>query len=226
MKEPAMNPGFSGGAARSPLPGSGEGGGVHGPAGRRAVFLDRDGVINVSPGEGRFVLKWADFRFADGVEEALKKLKEAGLLLVVVTNQSGVGRGLMTEADLMEINIRMADRLAGRGASLDGVYYCPHHPEGVVAAYARACACRKPQPGLIHRASADLGLDLRRSWVVGDAPSDVLAGRAAGCQTALLTTRGESQRDAVPTCAADSLLEAARIIVSADEAKPLPGRSA
>ena len=210
MKEPAMNPGFSGGAARSPLPGSGEGGGVHGPAGRRAVFLDRDGVINVSPGEGRFVLKWADFRFADGVEEALKKLKEAGFLLVVVTNQSGVGRGLMTEADLMEINIRMADRLAGRGASLDGVYYCPHHPDA-------GCNCRKPQPTLLFRAAADFGIDLASSWMVGDSARDIEMGRSAGCRTVLCLADapvGNRELKPRPDAVARSLREAADIIIA------------
>ena len=189
----------------------------------RAVFLDRDGTLIR---DRHYGFDPDQIELLEGVVEGLRILQAADYRLVVITNQSGVARGYFGEADVRAMHRRLDAILGARGIRIDAYYYCPHHPEGVVAAYARACACRKPQPGLIHRASADLGLDLRRSWVVGDAPSDVLAGRAAGCQTALLTTRGESQRDAVPTCAADSLLEAARIIVSADEAEPLTGRSA
>jgi D-glycero-D-manno-heptose 1,7-bisphosphate phosphatase len=156
------------------------------PPGRPAVFLDRDGVLLEDAG---ILTDPAGIRILPGVPEALARLSRAGLALVVVTNQAAVARGLLTEEALGEIHARMAALLSSRGAPpLDGVYACPHHPEATLPAYRADCACRKPRPGLLIRAAADLGLDLGRSFLVGDRPSDIAAGRAAGCRTVLVET--------------------------------------
>jgi len=139
-----------------------------------AVFFDRDGVINVSPGRDQFVLSWGMFRFVPGAAEQLRRLKERGFFLVLVTNQSGVGRGLMARETLEDIHRRMQ---AALGASaFDALYYCPHHPDD-------GCRCRKPSPWLVLRACEEHGLDPRGSFLVGDSARDIEMGRAAGCRT-------------------------------------------
>ena len=143
---------------------------------RRAVFLDRDGVINVFPGPGKFVLSWPEFAFMPGVHAELRRLRAAGYFLALVTNQSGVGRGLMDLETLHEIHRRMQDEL-GDGR-LDALYYCPHHP-------ADGCPCRKPAPWLLQRAAQEHALDLTGSFLIGDSGRDIEMGRAAGCRTAL-----------------------------------------
>ncbi|MCW8131897.1 MAG: HAD family hydrolase [Planctomycetota bacterium] len=142
----------------------------------KAVFLDRDGVINVFPGDGKFVLHYNEFIFMPQVAENLARLRAAGFLLVLVTNQSGVGRGLMKLEALHEIHDRMQDLLAA--SKLDGIYYCPHHPD-------ERCRCRKPSPWMIERAAEDLQIDCARSFLVGDSGRDIEMGRAAGLRTAL-----------------------------------------
>jgi histidinol-phosphate phosphatase family protein len=150
------------------------------PSGR-AVFLDRDGVINRHlPGE--YVRNWSMFDCLDGVPEAIRKLEGAGFAVVVVTNQQGIGKGLMTEEDLEDIHRKMEEELARRGSSLDGIYHCPHLAES-------GCRCRKPEPGLVRRAARDLGLDTSRSYLAGDSLSDAEAARRAGCRPVLLGGR-------------------------------------
>jgi histidinol-phosphate phosphatase family protein len=143
---------------------------------RRAVFLDRDGVINVFPGPGEFVRSWDRFSFMPSVREQLRRLRASGFLLVLITNQSGVGRGLMSLDDLRHIHSNMQKKLGGE--ALDAIYYCPHHPED-------GCACRKPSPDMIQRACADLCIDARQSFMVGDSGRDIEMGRAAGCRSIL-----------------------------------------
>lgn len=143
---------------------------------RKAVFLDRDGVVNVFPGPGKFVLNWAAFEFMPEVQPQLKRLREAGFFLVLVTNQSGVGRGLMTLDDLHEIHVNMQAELGAHG--LDAIYFCPHHPDA-------GCTCRKPSPEMILRAAAEHGLELAASFLVGDSGRDIEMGRAAGVRTTL-----------------------------------------
>lgn len=143
---------------------------------RPAVFLDRDGVINVFPGEGQFVRSWREFVFMPEVHASLQRLRERGFFLALVTNQSGVGRGLMAMEALDDIHHRMQEAL---GASrLDGIYFCPHHPDD-------QCACRKPSPHLLQQAAEREGLNLAKSFVVGDSGGDIEMGRAAGCRTVL-----------------------------------------
>jgi D-glycero-D-manno-heptose 1,7-bisphosphate phosphatase len=115
--------------------------------------------------------------------DAIRRLNAAGLPVVVVTNQGGVAFGFLTEDDLRRIHERMASLLAELDAHVDRVYYCPHHPQGTVARYARACPDRKPGTGMLARASRELGIDLRKAVLIGDSPTDIVAGRRAGCIT-------------------------------------------
>jgi histidinol-phosphate phosphatase family protein len=157
---------------------------------RRAVFLDKDGTLiedvpyNVDPDRIRLMPRAA---------EGLRALHAAGYRLIVVSNQSGVARGYFAEGALAEVERRLRELLADAGVPLAGFYYCPHHPQGKVAAYAVACACRKPATGMLLRAAVEHGLDLGRSWLVGDILDDVEAGRAAGCTTVLLDTGHETE---------------------------------
>ena len=143
----------------------------------RAAFIDRDGVINVDHG---YVHSADRFELLPGVPTALRRLRDAGFLLIVVTNQSGIARGLYAEADFFALTQYMHSLLATHGVSLDAVYHCPHLPDAAVPDYRRRCDCRKPAPGMILRGIAEFGVDPLLSIVVGDKPSDIEAGRAAG----------------------------------------------
>jgi len=139
----------------------------------RAVFLDRDGVINVRRPD--HVKSWAEFRFAPGSLCALRRLATMGERVVVITNQAAVGRGLLTAAGLASIHALMTDVVAAAGGRIDRVYACPHRPDW-------GCGCRKPGIDLLLLAATELDIDLRRSVLVGDSATDVLAALAAGCQ--------------------------------------------
>lgn len=143
-----------------------------------AVFLDRDGVINVDHG---YVSTWEQFEFLPSVPEALRELQDAGYLLVVVSNQSGIGRGYYSETDVESLNQAIAQHLGSAvGVTLSGFYHCPHHPTEAVGEFRRQCDCRKPAPGMIRQAVLDHGIDVKTSLLVGDKDSDIEAGRAAG----------------------------------------------
>lgn len=154
---------------------------------QKAVFLDRDGTINQYAG---FLSDTDGFRLLDGVCEAVRKINEAGYLAVVVTNQPVIARGGLTMEGLEEIHNKMETLLGEKGAYLDAVYYCPHHPDkgfdGEVPELKKECGCRKPKPGMLLKAAEDLNIDLASSWMVGDGERDILAGKAAGCHTALV----------------------------------------
>jgi D-glycero-D-manno-heptose 1,7-bisphosphate phosphatase len=135
----------------------------------RAAFLDRDGTLNRPPAPGRYITKPHDLRLLDGVTEAVDHLHTEGYACVVVSNQRGVALGHLTEEDLASIDARLRNLV-----ELDGTYYCTHHLEA-------GCPCRKPEPGLLVRAAAELALDLSRSVMIGDSESDLEAGRRAGC---------------------------------------------
>ena len=152
-------------------------------AGRPAVFLDRDGTINEQMG---YVNHLSRFQLLPGVARAIRGLNEAGLAVVVVTNQSGLARGYFPESLLEAVHAEMYRLLAQEGARLDGLYVCPHHPEAGIGALGVECGCRKPKPGLLLRAAADLGLDLAASMLLGDSPSDIVAADAAGVPLAVL----------------------------------------
>jgi len=150
---------------------------------RRAIFLDRDGTLIRN-------LPYRDT--PDGLEllprvaSGLKAWVRSGFVPVIVTNQSGLARGLFTRKSLELIHARLLKLLRTRGVRVEAIYVCPHLPGGKIARYARRCACRKPKPGLLKRAARELGLDLRKSVTIGDSPSDVEAGRKAGTRTLLL----------------------------------------
>ena len=163
---------------------------------KRAVFLDRDGTINV---EVQYLSDVADFQFIPGVPWALKRLKDAGFLLVVVTNQSGIGRGYYDEAALESIHDHMHADLASYGIAIDACYFCPHHPEHATGEYRQECDCRKPLPGMLQQAAQDLDIDLASSYMIGDKLADVEAGINAGCTSLMvLTGYGSSQVSQLP----------------------------
>jgi D-glycero-D-manno-heptose 1,7-bisphosphate phosphatase len=152
----------------------------------RAVFLDRDGVINENRDD--YVKSWDEVRLIPGALDALAHLAALPFRIVLITNQSPIGRGILSTEQVEAINRRLVAEIETHGGRVDGVYYCPHHPDD-------GCACRKPQPGLLHAAAQDLGLDLAHSYLVGDAASDVEAALAAGCTPILvLTGRGRAQQ--------------------------------
>jgi D-glycero-D-manno-heptose 1,7-bisphosphate phosphatase len=157
------------------------------PPNQRAVFLDRDGVINVDHG---YVHRVDDFRFVPGSPQALLRLQSAGWRLVVVTNQSGIARGLYTLDDYERFTAHLRQELTAFGVQLDAVLSCPHLPDAAVTAYRLACQCRKPGPGMLLRAASALSIDLPRSVIVGDRLSDVQAGRAAGLGRCVLVRSG------------------------------------
>ncbi len=154
---------------------------------RRAAFIDRDGVLNE---ERAFVHRAEDFAFVPGAVEALRMLKAAGYLLVVVTNQSGIARGLYSEADYRALTEHMRAQLAAEGVTLAAVEYCPHLPDAPVARYRRECDCRKPKPGMLTRAIRALDIDPQSSFLVGDRLSDIEAGRCAGIGRCFLVRTG------------------------------------
>ncbi len=163
-----------------------------------AAFLDRDGTIIEDLG---YLGDPEGIRFIPGAQEALRALQASGYRLIVVTNQAGVARGLITEEEVRRVNRRLLDLLADAGVALDGVYYCPHHPEAGPPEYRRACASRKPGPGMIEQARKDFALDLGRSVIIGDHSSDAgVAGHFPGMRSILvLTGHGSGQYEKVRT---------------------------
>lgn len=156
---------------------------------RRAAFLDRDGVVNREVG---YLHRWEDFKFLPGALDAMRRLHQAGYSLVIVTNQSGIARGYYTEADYEALTARLREVMAANGSPAAGIYHCPHHPEGTVAGLSFECDCRKPLPGMLLRAAADLGLSLPESIMVGDKLADAQAGRAAGVGQVFLVRSGHA----------------------------------
>lgn len=172
----------------------------------RNVFLDRDGVIN----ENRVdhVKRWAEFRWLPGALEGMRLLTEHGFRIFIVTNQAAVNRGLITHSDLAEIHRRMIIIAAAHGATIAGLRFCPHRPD-------EACGCRKPRPGMLLDLAREHQVDLTAAYMIGDAPSDIAAGQAAGCRTILVLSGRTALdhpgvQDHPPTHIAASLLDAAR----------------
>ncbi|MBN1510266.1 MAG: HAD family hydrolase [Sedimentisphaerales bacterium] len=157
-----------------------------------AVFFDRDGTLIEDPG---YLNHPDQVKLLDGVAEALKELELLGYKTVVASNQSAVARGIVSEEMLVRIHERLKEALALKGASLDGIYYCPHHPEGVIPEYSKDSDWRKPKPGMLLAAADEMDIDLTQSWMVGDKPSDIEAGRNAGCRTILIRS-GPATHDA------------------------------
>jgi D-glycero-D-manno-heptose 1,7-bisphosphate phosphatase len=154
---------------------------------RPAIILDRDGVLNERPPKAEYVRSWDDFRWLPGAKEALKLLKIAGYRTVVVSNQAGVGRGIMSLEAVETIHARMIADAVSAGGSIDATYYCPHD-------WTDGCECRKPRPGLLFRAQRELHLDLSRTLFIGDDERDAEAAEAAGCPFALVSGRNSLLR--------------------------------
>ena len=154
---------------------------------QKAIFLDRDGTINKYVG---YLRTPEQFELLDGVGEAIRKINLSGYLAIVVTNQPVIARGEVTADGLQQIHNKMETMLGKEGAYLDGVYYCPHHPDkgfaGEVEELKIVCECRKPKAGLLLQSAKDFNIDLSQSWMIGDSENDVLAGKNAGCKTALI----------------------------------------
>jgi D-glycero-D-manno-heptose 1,7-bisphosphate phosphatase len=179
---------------------------------KRAVFLDRDGTINI---EKEYLYRSADFEFIPGVPEAIKILNQAAVMVVVVTNQSGVARGYYTEDDVETLHRHIDRELERSGAHVDVWLYCPHHPAGR-GSYALPCDCRKPLPGMLKDAARRYDIELLDSTMIGDKLADIEAGLAAGCHTILVRTgygREEEPNIGPQTIVCDDLLSAVKCIV-------------
>jgi D-glycero-D-manno-heptose 1,7-bisphosphate phosphatase len=150
-----------------------------------AVFFDRDGTLIHDPG---YLNHPDQVQLLDGAAEALRELRGLGHRTVVVSNQSAVARGIVTEEMLEKIHERLRERLAAKGASLDKIYYCPYHPDGVLPQYSKESDWRKPKPGMLLAAAREMEIDLTKSWMIGDNEQDVEAGRSAGCRTILISS--------------------------------------
>jgi len=188
---------------------------------RPAAFLDRDGVINVDHG---YVYRREDFEFVPGVLEGAQRLSQMGYALVVVTNQSGIGRGLYTEEDFDTLTQWMMQSFAAAGAPLAGVYFCPHHPVEAAGMYRCDCQCRKPAPGMLLRAAAELDIDLKASAMFGDRASDLQAAKAAGVpRRILLATDGRGIPASVPGELATGLHVRLDMAVEAEFGRPARG---
>lgn len=161
---------------------------------QKAVFLDRDGTINKYIG---FLRNIDDFELIDGVAEAIKRINASGYLAIVVTNQPVIARGEVSYEELEEIHNKMETLLGKEGAYLDGIYFCPHHPQkgfaGERSELKFNCDCRKPNPGMLMKAAQDFNIDLQQSWMIGDSESDIKAGQSVGCQTVLIGNKSYGQ---------------------------------
>jgi len=166
---------------------------------RRAAFLDRDGVLNAlvpdpRSGQAESPLHVRDVRLLPGVATAAKRLAAADFALVGVSNQPAAAKGTIALEELLEVQARVLELLAAEGVAFDDFRLCLHHPEAVSADLRGPCACRKPAPGMLLEAASELELDLASSWMIGDTDSDIAAGRAAGCRTALVENPGSAHK--------------------------------
>ncbi len=183
----------------------------------RAIFLDKDGTLienvpyNVDP--ARVVL-------CDGAIEGLQLLQQHGYALIVVSNQSGLAKGVFDDAAFTRLREHITQLLAGHGIVLNGFYHCPHSPDGTIERYATLCMCRKPMPGMLLRAARELGIDRMRSWMIGDILNDIEAGRRAGCKTALINNGNETEWEwsppRIPDLIVKNLHAAAKAITLSD----------
>ena len=186
----------------------------------QAVFVDRDKTLMEDPG---YISDPTAVKLLPGVELAIKSLHQAGYKIVVVTNQSGIPRGLLSEEALEEIHAELRRQLGDKGVHLDAIYYCPYHPEGTVEQYAKESELRKPKPGMLLEAAEDMDIDLTSSWMIGDSARDVEAGQRAGCRTIRVRVRPphthqpasgvDQDENAQADYTVRNLVDAARIIL-------------
>jgi len=178
-----------------------------------AVFLDRDGTINEEVG---YLDHLDKLQMIPGTAEAIRMINDSGLKAVVVTNQSGIGRGFFNESFIREVHAQLQEALKEKGAFIDAFYFCPHHPTEGKGAYLTSCNCRKPQPGMLLKAAADMNIDLGRSYMVGDTPKDVETARKVCAKGVLVKTGygGDQHEEAVrPDYLAEDLLDAVHWIL-------------
>ncbi len=184
----------------------------------RALFLDRDGTLVHA---SHYPSRPEQLRLYDGIGPVLQFLQQHHKFrIIVITNQAGIAHGYFTEAHLQQMHAYLTDKLMALGVHVDGIYHCPHHPDGVVEELSIRCECRKPEPGMLLRAARELDLDLEHSWFVGDILDDVEAGNRAHCRTVLVDLGTESlpqQPLRVPTFVARSTLHALQIIRHVEE---------
>lgn len=180
----------------------------------KTVFLDRDGIIIEDTG---FPGAIGDIIFFPNVAEAINLLNKSGYLVIVITNQSAVARGLTDKKGVDRINECISKNLLSKGAIINAFYYCPHHPQGSVMEYAIECECRKPKPGLIIRAVEDFGIDAKKSFFIGDSARDIEAAKAAGTMPILISKNHNDTRLETPSFA--NLLEAVNYILEKDDKK-------
>ena len=169
----------------------------------RAVFLDRDGTIVEDVG---YLHELDKVKFLPGASKAIKLINESGFKVIIITNQAGVARGYFTEEAVKEINKYIQETLAREEAFIDMIYFCPHHVEGIIEEYRKDCYCRKPNPGMIEKATREFSLDLKNSFVIGDKISDIEAGHRAGCRTILLTGEDHSHNEKEGTTISDHIV--------------------
>jgi len=193
----------------------------------KAIFLDRDNTLIEDPG---YLADPQAVKLLPGVELALKSMAQAGFKLIVVTNQSGIARGMLTQETLGKIHAEMRRQLAEHDAHVDGIYYCPFHPEGTVPEFAKDSDLRKPRPGMLFWAAKEHDIDLTVSWLVGDSARDIEAGQRAGCRTVRVRTRPahhtapgeENDEDVQADYTVRNLVDAARVILRSPQKKPSP----
>jgi len=152
----------------------------------RAVFLDRDGVINEDP--PHYAHRIDQLSIIPGVTQAISKLKEAGYLVIVISNQSGIARGMYTHREVKKFNLAIELIINEKNGTIDKFYYCPHHPHGIIKKYSINCDCRKPKIGMIKEAVNEFSIDIKQSYLIGDKYSDIIAGINAGCTSYLVLT--------------------------------------
>ena len=186
----------------------------------KAIFVDRDGVINKDPGgwtQYEYVTRWEDFHFLPGALDALKKLNQNGLKVIVVSNQAGVSKGYFTRDELNEVTTRMTNQVAKSGGKIEKAYYCVHRDED-------NCNCRKPKAGLLEMAAREFNIELHNSYFIGDTKTDVMAGRRAGCKTVFVLS-GKAPEDEMkkwpekPDYVFNNLLDAANWLIKKEERK-------
>tara|TARA_Y100000031_G_C8136445_1_gene345471 strand:+ start:216 stop:764 length:549 start_codon:yes stop_codon:yes gene_type:complete len=155
----------------------------------KAIFLDRDGVINKDPGGGDYIKSWKEFQFLPNAIDAIKKLNQHGYKIFVISNQAGVGKGLYSQQALSELTENMLKEISSQGGNIESVSYCTHRPD-------EGCGCRKPKTGMIEKVTSGLGIDFKATYFIGDAQTDIGVGKNIGCKTILLLT-GKEDLDSI-----------------------------
>jgi mannose-1-phosphate guanylyltransferase / phosphomannomutase len=187
---------------------------------KKAIFLDRDGVINQN---GPKIDSPEKLTIIEGVPEAIRVLNKAGYMIIIVTNQPEIAKGFFSFEKLEIVHKHLKEQLAKKGARIDAIYVCPHHPEkgfpGEVPELKISCGCRKPEPGMILKAIAEYSIDLKQSWMVGDSKSDIVAGQKAGLKTIFIASGGgssskqEKELECTPDFESQNLSEAVKLIL-------------